>query len=87
MVRKLVIAAVILLSYITVATAQTGTWSGKLDIQGTKLTLVFHLDDENPTMDSPDQGVKGIPMQIERGGLGKITIKIPALGASLLMPS
>ena len=82
MVRKLVIAAVILLSYITVATAQTGTWSGKLDIQGTKLTLVFHLDDENPTMDSPDQGVKGIPMQIERGELGKVTVKIPALGAS-----
>ena len=82
MVRKLVIAAVILLSYITVATAQTGTWSGKLDIQGTKLTLVFHLDDENPTMDSPDQGVKGIPIQIERGALGKVTVKIPALGAT-----
>lgn len=82
MIRKLVIAAVVLLSYITVATAQTGTWSGKLDIQGTKLTLVFHLDDENPTLDSPDQGAKGIPMQIERGELGKVTLKIPALGAS-----
>ena len=82
MIRKLLVAAAVLLSYITVATAQTGTWSGKLDIQGTKLTLVFHLDDENPTMDSPDQGVNGIPMQIERGGLGKITVKIPALGAS-----
>ena len=82
MIRKLLVAAAVLLSYITVATAQTGTWSGKLDIQGTKLTLVFHLDDENPTMDSPDQGAKGIPMQIERGGLGKITVKIPSLGAS-----
>ena len=82
MIRKLLAAAVVLLSYITVATAQTGTWSGKLDIQGTKLTLVFHLDDENPTMDSPDQGAKGIPMQIERGELGKVTLKIPALGAS-----
>ena len=82
MIRKLLVAAVVLLSYITVATAQTGTWSGKLDIQGTKLTLVFHLDDENPTMDSPDQGATGIPMQIERGELGKVTLKIPALGAS-----
>jgi hypothetical protein len=44
------------------ANAQTGTWSGKLDVQGTKLSLVFHLEDENPTMDSPDQGVKGIPI-------------------------
>jgi pimeloyl-ACP methyl ester carboxylesterase len=82
MIRKLLVAAAMLLSYITVATAQTGTWSGKLDIQGTKLTLVFHLDDENPTMDSPDQGVKGIPMQIERDSMGKITVKIPSLGAS-----
>lgn len=82
MIRKLLVAAVMLLSYITVATAQTGTWSGKLGIQGTKLTLTFHLDDDNPTMDSPDQGAKGIPMQIERGGLGKITVKIPVLGAT-----
>ena len=82
MTRKLLVAAVLLLAYISVATAQTGTWSGKIDIQGTKLTLVFHLDDENPTLDSPDQGARGIPMQIERGGFGKITVKIPALGAS-----
>ena len=34
--------------------AQTGTWSGKLDVQGTKLSLVFHLDGDNPTMDSPN---------------------------------
>ena len=64
------------------ANAQTGTWSGKLDVQGTKLSLVFHLDDDNPTMDSPDQGVKGIPIQIERNGMGGITIRIPSLGAS-----
>ena len=64
------------------ANAQTGTWSGKLDVQGTKLSLVFHLEDENPTMDSPDQGVKGIPIQIERKGMGGLSIKIPSLGAS-----
>ena len=64
------------------ANAQTGTWSGKLDVQGTKLSLVFHLGGDNPTMDSPDQGVKGIPIQIERKGLGGIIIKIPSLGAN-----
>ncbi len=82
MIRELLAVAALLLSYITVAMAQTGTWSGKLDIQGTKLTLVFHLDDENPTLDSPDQGARGIPMQIERGELGKLTLRIPSLGAS-----
>ena len=64
------------------ANAQTGTWSGKLDIQGTKLPLVFHLDGDNPTVDSPDQGAKGIPIQIERKSFGGIEIKIPSLGAS-----
>ena len=64
------------------ANAQTGTWSGKLDVQGTKLSLVFHIDDDNPTMDSPDQEAKGIPIQIERKSLGGITIKVPSLGAS-----
>lgn len=62
--------------------AQTGTWSGKLDIQGSKLSLVFHLDDENPTIDSPDQGARGIPAQIERAMTGKIIVRVPSLGAS-----
>lgn len=68
--------------YVFGAYAQTGTWSGKLDVQGKKLSLVFHLDDENPTMDSPDQGVKGIPIQIEREGFGALHITIPSLAAS-----
>ena len=55
-------AAIVLFTF--QANAQTGTWSGKLDVQGTKLSLVFHLDGDNPTMDSPDQGAKGIPIQI-----------------------
>ena len=42
----------------TFAKGQTGTWSGKLDVQGTKLSLVFHLDGDQPTMDSPDQALR-----------------------------
>ena len=74
------IAAIVLFAF--QANAQTGTWSGKLDVQGTKITLVFHLDDDNPTVDSPYQGAKGIPIQIERKSFGGTTIKIPSLGAS-----
>ena len=62
--------------------AQTGTWSGKLDIQGTKLTLVFHLDEPNPTMDSPDQGAKGIPIQVTRTETGNVTVKVTSIGAT-----
>lgn len=63
------------------ANAQTGIWTGNLDIQGTKLPLVFHLDDENPTVDSPAQGVKGIPIEVTRKENGEIRINIPLIRA------
>lgn len=62
--------------------AQTGTWSGKLDIQGAKLSLVFHLEEEKPTMDSPDQGAEGIEIQVKRTSPSMIEIRVPSLGAS-----
>ena len=61
--------------------AQTGVWSGKMRVQGMELLLVFHLDEENPTMDSPYQGAKGIPVQVERTVVDSVTIKIQAIGA------
>lgn len=80
--KRLLAAAILFLATLAGADAQTGAWSGKLDVQGTKLSLVFHLDDENPAVDSPDQGAKGIPIQIERKAAGKLLIRIPSLGAS-----
>jgi hypothetical protein len=80
MKRILIIGLLMGLS--SLALAQTGTWSGKLEVQGTKLSLVFHLNEENPTMDSPDQGVKGVPIQVERTETGKLTVKVPSIGAS-----
>lgn len=64
------------------AHAQTGSWSGKLDVRGNKLPLVFHFDESNPTMDSPAQGAKGIPIQITKGDGGEIVISIPFARAS-----
>ncbi|MDE6339075.1 MAG: lysophospholipase, partial [Muribaculaceae bacterium] len=62
--------------------AQTGAWSGNLEVQGTILPLVFHLDDAKPTMDSPAQGAKGIPVQLTRIETDSISINIPMIGAS-----
>lgn len=43
-----------------------GDWTGATDINGTKLRLVFHIKKENDVykalMDSPDQGVKDLPV-------------------------
>ena len=45
-----------------------GTWLGTLDV-GVKLRLVFHINNEpialySATMESPDQGAKGIPVSL-----------------------
>lgn len=82
MIKKMLTMALLIWFNISAADAQTGTWSGRLDVQGKGLSLVFHLDEENPTMDSPDQGAKGIPVQLERKAGGNISIRIPSLGAS-----
>ena len=82
MIKKMLTMALLIWFNISAADAQTGPWSGKLDVQGKGLSLVFHLDEENPTMDSPDQGAKGIPVQLERKAGGNISIRIPSLGAS-----
>ncbi len=44
----------------------TGDWNGILKVQGTQLTLVFHIEKTetgySSKMDSPDQGAFGIPV-------------------------
>ena len=54
------------LPYSIAAQELNGNWSGTLNIQGTRLRVVFNIsEDENGyscTMDSPDQGVKDIPV-------------------------
>lgn len=62
--------SILLIAYITSfsLTAQdiTGQWNGVLKVQGTQLRLVFNVTKTNngfsSTMDSPDQGAKGIPV-------------------------
>jgi pimeloyl-ACP methyl ester carboxylesterase len=63
----------------------SGSWSGKLELPNSmKLTVVFHLErDSNgmytATMDSPDQGAKGIPTESTTIMEDSILIKIPAV--------
>lgn len=64
------------------ANSQTGVWSGNLEVQGMTLPLVFHIDGDNPTIDSPAQGVRGIPIQVTRTETDSISINIPMIGAA-----
>ena len=71
------------------ATAQdiTGSWTGKLNLNGMKLNLVFNITkDKDGTMtctfDSPDQGAKGIPAEISVTDGTKVKIDISAIKAT-----
>jgi len=66
------------------ASAQTGLWSGELDIQGTKLPLVFNFSADGCTMDSPKQGAKGIKANWTPNENGDVVVSIPMIGASYI---
>ncbi len=55
-----------------------GQWNGVLSIQGTQLRLVFNITKKDEiytaTMDSPDQGAKGIPVTSTTLDGNKLTI-------------
>ena len=82
MMKKVIAAAALFLGLSFLALGQNGTWSGKLDVQGVQLPIVFHLNEENPTMDSPSQSVRGVPIEVERTVEGSVKIRIPSIGAT-----
>lgn len=58
-----------------------GDWTGKLSVYGTEIPLVFHFDGEECTMDSPDQGARGISAKLERTATG-IKVAVPSINAN-----
>ena len=58
-----------------------GTWHGELEISGQKLMLVFHLDPEGSSIDSPDQMAYNIPADIMESSPTKVKVEIPSLNA------
>ena len=65
----------------------TGTWSGELSVPNViKLRIVFHISKTNDgystLLDSPDQGVKGIPAGLTLFENNTLSISMPAMSAS-----
>lgn len=62
-----------------------GTWLGSLDVSGIKLRIVFHIQKEGDIytakLDSPDQGVSGIPVQRTTFANGTLKLEMPNLMA------
>lgn len=83
---RLLLLFLVLFMEQTQAQQMLGTWHGALDINGMKLRLVLHIagDGQGYTakMDSPDQGVSGIPVESVVFTDGQLKLKSPAIGAS-----
>lgn len=61
----------------------SGDWNGSLEIGAMKLRLVFHIEEKEgvytATMDSPDQGAKGIPVPTVSFRQDTLSLEAPAL--------
>ena len=82
--KKLILFSLISLFSIGIKAQDSGlkgAWTGKLNVFGSELTLVFHFNGEDCTLDSPDQGVKGVPAKLERTVTG-IKVAVPSINAS-----
>ena len=72
------------LAQVQSTTALLGSWSGKLNVGAMSLTLVLHLEQADGevkiTLDSPDQGAKGISASKEFLSDDSIAVKVEAIG-------
>ena len=82
------IAGVLLLLLLSVtsygATAGNieGTWHGTLKLNAMKLSIVMHFSDNACTLDSPDQGAKGIKGEVREITAEKVDVTFPTLNAT-----
>ena len=82
--KKILLSIIVLLCAGILCRAQLpeGSWSGAIEVQGTKLTMVFHFTEEGCQLDVPDQGARGIPAAARLTELGATHIDVASIGAS-----
>ena len=85
--KKIILISIILLTAFSARTQDiSGQWNGILNIQGTQLRIVFHIEKTDngytSTMDSPDQGATGIPVSSTSFEENKLALLMPNLGAT-----
>lgn len=77
------IATIILTAMYIKAQSISGDWKGTLDIQGTKLELIFHITESNgiysSTMDVPMQGASGVSVDNTEFADNKLSLKVSPL--------
>ncbi len=72
------------LTFASFAQDITGQWNGMLDVRGMQLRLVFNISKTDSgyssTMDSPDQGAKGIPVTSTTFENPKLVLEVAGAG-------
>ena len=56
-----------------------GAWNGKLSVGFNTLTVVFHIEGDSCTMDSPDQVTFCIPVVLKQCTSDSLTLEVPKL--------
>lgn len=87
MKKTILILFALIMAFSAAAQTVEGSWTGKLDVMGTQLNLVFNITKGNDgaltcTMDSPDQSVKGIPAEVTATDGTKVKITVQAINAA-----
>jgi len=82
--KNIAVVLVLLMSILGLSGQEiTGQWNGALKVQGMQLRIVFNITGNdkgyNSTMDSPDQGAKGIPVTTTTFVDSKLKLEIPAM--------
>ena len=83
--KRLFLSIALLGTFVFQADAQriSGTWHGEMQLNSLKLNLVLHLDGDSVcTVDSPDQGAKGIAGTVKEITAEKVDVLFPMLMAA-----
>ncbi len=86
MLMKTLLSAIIALCLWLPGLALDGVWRGDLNISGTRLPLVFNFTEKADgatacTLDSPLQGVKGLPAQVKVCSSDSVAVEIKFIKA------
>ncbi|MBR7094499.1 MAG: alpha/beta hydrolase, partial [Prevotella sp.] len=76
------ILSALLLTTTVSSQALDGTWNGKLKVGGNSLTVVLNIDGNSCTLDSPDQGAKGIAAELLTKTEDSLSVRVPSIYAS-----
>ena len=83
--KNFIMCLIVLLTAIGInAQDLTGAWKGELEVQGAKIPLIFKIEKKentlSATMDSPNQGATGIPVEKVVFENNELTLTVPAAG-------